>query len=442
MLTTLIGLTTGAGSVWIATQAIGLLREWSLLQRVRAAFTADQKLASTISLEHSSPAAGIETLGTGWAVLRVQDLSRLRASGIEAAARLSRLDQQRATISVTVSRLFAGLAVLLGASGMLGPFLHISSRSASLAVAPEAISLPPAAWVCAITGIVGAFWLLLLGQLLGVGHQSFLARLDRFTLLELAQALLVPDAAGASERFASRLDESSRRLESAIHPLTEKLGLFDAALQSSMSSFAPRLENASHNLLQAVEDMRQSAADLRQGTDSFATNYARVASVYAGMEQLAGRVAGSQAGQQERLSEIAAGLHGITESLTTVVASANESQEAVGRMARTVSGAAAGMEGASRELQTSVDRLALGIKAGAAQGPSMEGVTLRCLVEQQERFINLLDHRLGRVDGGGRAGCQISSSSSRSSSRSSSSSSSSSTASKEEPVNALSAQAT
>jgi len=165
-------------------------------------------------------------------------------------------------------------------------------------------------------------------------------------------------------------------------------------MRASIDTFAPRLDNASHNLLHSVEEMRWAAADLREGTGRFAESYDGIAATYARMEQLASQVAGSQAGQQERLSEIASGLHGITESLTTVVASANESQEAVARAIGALSGAAAGIESSVGRFQGSIDRLA-GELTPAHSG---EGVTLRRLAEQQQQFINLLDHRLARVD--------------------------------------------
>jgi hypothetical protein len=295
-------------------------------------------------------------------------------------------------------------------------------------VFPAILAGTCSAFECAAVGLLGALSLSLLNRVLRQFHSAVLLRLEALSLTVLEPRILRRDAQAAAHAFADRLERSSRRLEGAAQPFAAGLERFSQQLQASMGGFCHRLDNSSHNVLQAVEGMREAGADLCQGTAGLDLCYARLEAMYQRFEPLAAQVAGSQAGQQERLSEIAGGLHGITQSLTTVVASANESQATVADMASAMRGAIVTLQEAAARVDSSVDRLAAALEAGSSavrvttggETSNQEGVSLRCLVEQQQQFINVLDHRLASLDR------YSSSSSSSSSSRSSSSSSSSS----------------
>ena len=288
------------------------------------------------------------------------------------------------------------------------------------------VGLPVALLIKAVT-LVGAGWLLaqtaalrrqwrLLGQvrtlfasdpLQGISPGEFPEQWAATSGLDLPQRWV------AAERSARLLDESSQRFEAALQPFAAGLDRFSDQLRASADEFAHRLDNASHNILQSVEGMRAAAADLRQATAGFDHYYARIEAMYHRIETVASQVAGSQIQQQERLSEIAGGLFGITQSLTTVVASANETQRAVARMAGDVAGTALAVERSADRLDASFDQLVAEVQnaAQAAKDPppsstppsppsstSTDGVTLRCIIEQQQQFINLLDHRLSNLD--------------------------------------------
>jgi methyl-accepting chemotaxis protein len=397
MLIALVWGLTLAGTVWMAAQSAALRRQRAGLQRVRERCDSPEfQKATEGSFQERWAAAGGGQLPACRATERVRELSRLRAGGYDVVQALSRLDQQAAGQSLTLLRIIAAGVLLLGLAGALFAFLQAAPHL-SFARSPAArMPITVAEFRWALTGVFGGLWLYSLSLLLMFLQQAFLGELGRFTLLDLGPLLVVSDQAAAAVLFADRLERSGRRLEAVVAVLPECLDRFTGGMRDSLTAFAPRLENAAHNLLQSVEAMRQAGAELRDGTARFNESYAGIATTYARLEQLAGQVAGSQAGQQERLSEIAAGLHGITESLTTVVASANESQEAVGRIAGAVTGAASGMQNSIGHFQASVDQLAAKLASGGSSVPSSEGVTLRRLAEQQQQFINVLDHRLSR----------------------------------------------
>jgi len=273
-------------------------------------------------------------------------------------------------------------------------------------------------------------------------HFAVLLRLEALSLTVLEPRILRRDAQAAAHAFADRLEQSSRRFEGAVQPFAAGLERFSEQLRTSVDDFSHRLDNSSHNVLQAVEGMREAAADLCQGTGGLDLCYSRLEAMYERFEPLAAQVAGSQAAQQERLSEIAGGLHGITESLTTVVAGANESQATIAVVANVMASAVVTLREAASRLDASVDRLVAALEAepradGVAartEGSIQGGVSLRCLVEQQQQFINVLDHRLATLD-------RYSSPSSSNSSSRSSSSRSSSSAAKTPPPSTLSNQA-
>jgi hypothetical protein len=388
--TVLLGVLTLIGSCVFAAQLVLLCRQRLALRRAQQQWTSpgfrDEFPACFLA---GGVGCGGDSLPSDWVTERVRDLFRLRHGGYEAAAALCRLDRELIRQPLRMLYALAGATLLVGCGDLICPRLGAGSRPTGL---------PPTAMQSAGAALLGALWLIALSGLLDLLQRGMTSERERFTLLELVPALFVTDEQAAAERFAERLDASSRRLEATAQPLSKAMERLAERLQGSIEAFVPPLDHAAQNILHAVEGMRQSAADLRLGTSTFADSYTGVADIYARLEQLAGQVAGSQATQQERLSEVAGGLHGITESLTTVVAGANESRRVVAGMADGVAAAAANMERVVDRLQTSVDRLTTEFSTGKTAATSTEGVTLRRLVEQQQQFINLLDHRIGRVD--------------------------------------------
>jgi hypothetical protein len=75
------------------------------------------------------------------------------------------------------------------------------------------------------------------------------------------------------------------------------------------------------------------------------------------------------------------------------------------RVAGDVAGTAAAAQGAADRLDGSLDRLAAEVHEAARAdretprpaASSVDGVTLRRIVEQQQQFINVMDHRLSRL---------------------------------------------
>src|SRR5258708_3251833 len=115
MLMALLWGATGAGTLWIVTQAIGLYRQHAVLRHVRAVCASPGMRGATAdSFQERWTATWGERRGTGWATDRVYDLLRLRAGGFETVAALSRLDQDRANRSLAPVRLFAGTVLFVG----------------------------------------------------------------------------------------------------------------------------------------------------------------------------------------------------------------------------------------------------------------------------------------------------------------------------------------
>jgi hypothetical protein len=235
----------------------------------------------------------------------------------------------------------------------------------------------------------------LLGGLFSPLQQALRGRLEQFSLTVLEPRILRPDGNAPCEGFVRSLDESSRRLEAAVGPFVAGLDRFVEQLGAGTAQSAQRMENASHNVLQAVEGMREAASELSHGTAGLSAGQRKLDSLYDQLHASLASLAESPALLQAPLSEIAGQLHGITQALTTVVASANETQSEAARALGAITATAAKVQTTAGRLEVTLEA-ATGERAGSSARP--EGITLRCLAEQQQQFLNVLDHRLGRLE--------------------------------------------
>jgi hypothetical protein len=435
---------TLVGILWLGTQGAALWRECRLVERVRRLFEGERlRDASACNIADCWATAGGSLLPDGWATAHVGRLLQMKDApqvGVEA---LRRLAQRRAQRMLVVPRWLLGFLTLLAIAGTVQGLSAAASGLTPLLQSARSLDQlrsfsPPlpillagarSAGACASMGLLSALWLALLIWTFSQFQKEVLLRLETLSLTVLEPRILPVAQPAAAQAAARRWEESSRRFENAAQPFAAGLERLTEELRASMGGFCHRLDNSSHNVLQAVEGMREAASELCQGTAGLDLCYARLEAMYQRFEPLAAQVAGSQAHQQEQLTEIAGGLHGITASLTTVVASANESQAAVSGVATGIAEAVLTLQKAAAGLDAAVDRVVAALECGphadrvstAGEASLLEGVSLRCVVEQQQQFINVLDHRLASLDR------YSSSSSSSSSSRSSSSSSSSST---------------